>query len=665
MEVIRRLSIARKFLLIFILYLIPVGYVALNTINKNSASLDIVQQEINELQLINLFRSTLTSMAAVRGLTNAYLNGDVSVKIKISQLAEEVDLQFNLIKKNKNYSDLYANQKSMFIDIERDWLALKKNSFERPPAEVFTKYSQLLSATLSLTGSIKELGVLMTDSQKNTSFLIRILIDELPLLSEITGQTRGIGAGVAARKKFNSDTFISLSNKYQQLVIFKQQFFSRFERAIDNEPSLAIFEPDLERFKQSLGEFIITTQDKLIAPDTILIDSASYFKQGTRVIRESQDLQEQLYSNLSVLFASREQVLVQEIGLNVMSSLVLILAAIYLFSCFYKNMLESISQIKTCVDGVAEGDLTRSVAIQSNDEMKVIGEDINRMVENTKALVCEVSTTTNELVETAENSSATAVSTRQRISQQNVEVEQVATAMNQMSATVQDVAGNAEKTAASSASADSDSKHGLKILKETTVAINELASELDSAVLSINELQSNVDGIGSVLDVIQGIADQTNLLALNAAIEAARAGESGRGFAVVADEVRTLASKTQESTEEIRKMIDKLQKSAGQSVNAMVSGNEKSQQTVEAAERAGTALTKISESVGAISIMSEQIASAATEQSAVADEVNQSIINVKGISQSTEESALNSEKESQFLSEVASNLKALIARFIV
>lgn len=663
-QIINQLSIVKKFVLIFILYLIPVAYIGHYAVTKHQKAITATQNEIQALKLINLFKPVFINIAKSRGLTNAWLNGNTSAQKKLQQTYANVDNQLQTILANKIYlSSLSDKTRSEFNDIKQQWQQLKSNAQQLSAEESFTQHSMLIKKVHTLILSIMELSPLLTDSEVHTSFLIRTFVEEIPKIIEVTGQTRGMGAGIAAKKSFSSDTFIGLSNYYKQLILIKQSLSHSFISALGIDQSLSVLESVHQDAERKLSEFLDVTKNKLLDPETIQVSSDEYFSLGTQVIQLSSLLFDKTYQEIQIALEKREANIKFEVLINISSSLLLVLSAIYLFASFYYGMLDSITRIETCVNTVADGDLTTNIEIQSNDEMKHIGSNINRMIEHTKALVNKVHLATNDLVETASDNNRSASATSERIYQQNVEVEQVATAMNEMSATVQEVAANAEQTAQSTASADRDAKAGYQILQSSIRSINELADELEGASDSINDLQNNVKGISSVLDVIQGIADQTNLLALNAAIEAARAGESGRGFAVVADEVRTLASKTQESTEEIRQMIQKLQESASHSVKAMLSGNEKSQKTVVDAQDAGKALKQISESVGHISLMGEQIASASTQQSSVAEEINKSIMSVKDISELTGQSAKDSAENSQFLDTVAKNLKELLAKF--
>jgi len=663
--IISRLSLGKKFFVIFLLYLVPVTYIAYYAITKHKVDIEKTEQEINHLEIIKLFRPVLVNTANSRGLSNAFLHGNTGVQTEINQVQNKVDRQLSNINNNTQFKSLGDDNKRTFQNIISQWEQITVASNDLSPIQIFESHSAVITQTHNLIKSIMESGTLFTDSQAHTSFLIKTFVEELPLLIEISGKSRGMGAGIAAKGSFDSDSFIGLSNYYKQLSIIQQKISHSFASASKKHKSLTSVASTHRKLEQKLTEFLNTTNTKMLEPDSILISSDEYFSQGNQVIDLALALYEHTYRELNLSLKQRESDIIFEVWINILSSCFLILGAIYLFASFYKNMLDSISRIEKCVNQVAEGDLTADVQIQSSDEMKNIGTQINRMVENTKSLVTKVHSTTDDLANTASNNCQSATSTNERIEQQNIEVEQVATAMNEMSATVQEVASNAEQTASSTASADRDSKAGYDIVEGTITSIGELATELEDASSSINELQNNVTSIGSVLDVIQGIADQTNLLALNAAIEAARAGESGRGFAVVADEVRTLASKTQESTEEIRQMIDKLKQSASQSVKAMNSGTNKSQQTVDDAHKAGEALKQISESVGHISLMGEQIASAATEQSTVAEEINRSIMSVKDISELTGQSAQGLAKDSQFLNDVAQNLKMLVAHFKV
>jgi len=248
---------------------------------------------------------------------------------------------------------------------------------------------------------------------------------------------------------------------------------------------------------------------------------------------------------------------------------------------------------------------------------------------------------------------------------QQTETDLVATAINEMSATVQEVATNASDAETAAQNAKTESLNGTKVVMDTIDSINTLANEVEHSAEVIHKLEEDAGQISDIVNVIRGIAEQTNLLALNAAIEAARAGEQGRGFAVVADEVRTLASRTQESTTQIQEMIEKLQAGTRKAVTAMNANREKAQETVEHASKTSDSLLAISSAVQIINDMNTQIATAAEEQTAVAEEINKSIIN---ISQVAEESTAGSEltlASSNDLTNLAGELVELVLKFRV
>ena len=225
-------------------------------------------------------------------------------------------------------------------------------------------------------------------------------------------------------------------------------------------------------------------------------------------------------------------------------------------SSFITNLI--VSAIRKAIT-TASGDLTQSIKVESKDEVGELLTAMNGMREKLLGMLSDISETTAQLSTASEEMSVVTAQTSQTIQNQHSETEQVATAMNEMTATVRDVASSITQTASSANEANEQTTEGTRVVQQAIGQINELAKQLDTSSQAINEVDQQSEAISTVLDVIKGIAEQTNLLALNAAIEAARAGEQGRGFAVVADEVRTLASRTQQSTEEINTIIEKLQ----------------------------------------------------------------------------------------------------------
>lgn len=325
-----------------------------------------------------------------------------------------------------------------------------------------------------------------------------------------------------------------------------------------------------------------------------------------------------------------------------------------------QNMAESLNDIAK-----GEGDLTKRLTVSGKDEIAQLGLAFNLFVEKLQAIITEVSGATDEVKGAAKTINDQTVTISNQLYSHNSEVDQIVTAITEMSATANDVAQNTNSVAEAT---DDASDYVLKAQECVDISLNEvsqLMNQIDSAADNISSLSEQSKKINSVLSVIGGIAEQTNLLALNAAIEAARAGEQGRGFAVVADEVRSLASRTQASTVEINEMLSELHKLVGQAVDAMEQSQKSGVRSVDSSKAISESLGAVTSSVTSINDMSTQIATAATEQSSVTEEINRNITSVQEI---VNELLSSSQQAAEVSTSVASSgdyLSTLVSQFKV
>ncbi len=315
------------------------------------------------------------------------------------------------------------------------------------------------------------------------------------------------------------------------------------------------------------------------------------------------------------------------------------------------------------VERIASGDLTATAAITRRDELGVLQRGIQQMGVTLRELIGGIRDGVSQISSAAEELSAVTMQTSAGVNSQKDETDQVATAMHEMSATVHEVARNAEQAAQAATEADVEARDGDRVVAEVVTQIERMASEVIRSSEAMTALQSDSDKIGSVMGVIRAVAEQTNLLALNAAIEAARAGEAGRGFAVVADEVRGLAQRTQKSTEEIEQLVSALHGGTQQVAAIMQGSRSLTDSSVELARRAGTSLASITRTVSNIQAMNQQIATAAEEQSAVAEEISRSVVNVRDVAEQTATASEETAASSVELARLGTQLQTMVSRF--
>jgi methyl-accepting chemotaxis protein len=328
-------------------------------------------------------------------------------------------------------------------------------------------------------------------------------------------------------------------------------------------------------------------------------------------------------------------------------------------------VIRRVNDLRVTMEEVArDADLGHQVSQASQqDEIGGMARAFAHMLETFRNSMQEVAASSTRLNQMASNVAEVSQRTREGVLGQQREIGMVADAMNQMNESVQEIAGNAVRTAQASQQATDEASNGALVSTEALGGISNLMQQIDNAAKVIKKVDTDSENIGKVLDVIRGIAEQTNLLALNAAIEAARAGEAGRGFAVVADEVRTLASRSQQSAEEIRQMIEKLQAGARDAVNAMDGAKDKAVSSEEQVEAAAESLAMIAGEVSSISDMNNQIATAAEEQTAVADEINANVNNITRVADEAAEGASHTSQISDELVALSGQLEKLVSRF--
>ena len=653
-------------LFISIAFITPLLITMYLLVSEQLKTIEFSKNEQLGIEYIVPLRQLIQHFPEHRGMTNAYLSGNESFKSKIYAQRKQLVADFRLIDEVDRRLGNKLGTTTKWNSIKTNWGRLESVAFNGPAKEIFSRHTQIIAELLDLVKHVSDNSNLTLDPELDSFYIKEAIVTLLPQVIENLGQARGIASGLAARKIVLKKESIKLTS----LISVVQKNLNALKRGMQvlSQSNAELSRKIGSQVNQTLSvseNYLKFLQLEMLNTDLIRVDSATVFSKGTETIKVNFNILDMLAPELTLLLEQRVSDLYSKMTLLITLIIAVTLIAIYLFAGFFQSFEIAIAKLKMSASSLASGNLVQRVHLDNKDELADLASSFNAMADKFSDVIRQLEISIDTLASSAKQMSMTSHKTNKGVQQQQEQIEQVATAMTEMAATVQEVAKHASETAAATQGAHKSAIRGQEAVKHTTTVIRALSDEIDLATTVVQQVADDSDKIGSVLGVIQSIAEQTNLLALNAAIEAARAGENGRGFAVVADEVRTLASRTQESTEEIHKMIERLQTGTAKAVTVMLEGKKRSENTVIETDKENQLLQEIASSVVNIDDMATHIASASEEQAAVAEEMSRNISNISHVTEQSAQSSVQISQSSEDLARLASDLQVIISRFKV
>jgi len=599
------------------------------------AGISIAEKELKGLELLSSAQALTNRISTSRGTAAVLLNGDKSYQTHSSQSIQEVSAALKaLIDTNTALEDPFALNQDL-SEIENSWQSLSREISGLTLTTNLERHGSLIKNLSSIMLAIVERSNLIADPELDVNYMINGVLLELPYVTEMMAQTRDMGVEYAAGN-FNTDNHAILTAFSADFIRYQKNLTTRLDAIYrENHQAQGLLSSAADSVGTAMKTFDSVLNNDLLTEAGGTTKPGKLYKKSSSAINSLNGLIDAVTPILNKRLTERLAA-VENSRIVVLSLVILfVFLAAYLFVGFYRSVMESIGILNDQIGNMAEGDLCSRVELASHDELTMVADGINRMADRFSSLVSGVISTADNVATSSEQTSQSISQTLQGVQNQRAELEVVASSVQHMTDSVQAVVGNAGDASQAAEKADGDVSDGLDVISQAVTTINDLEKQVDVANTAIAQLATNSENIGTVLDVIRGIAEQTNLLALNAAIEAARAGEQGRGFAVVADEVRTLASRTHESTQEIESMISELQAGAKHAVDAMESGQQQTKVGVDHTRHAGDALNAIAEAVGTIKGLNQQIVSSTEEQNSVSTGINQTISNINSMAEQT------------------------------
>ncbi|MBE7927249.1 methyl-accepting chemotaxis protein [Pseudomonas saudiphocaensis] len=663
-----RLSFAMKFSLISVLFFVPMLLTNFYLARDSYQEFVGTRHELQSLDLLNnalQLRRQLEDwkdLVEIEGIIGQS-GGDQALQARLENAERELSMRMQALLPVSDDADQVEE-----FNGRRDGLAaaLRNAQAQQSLQAKAAMARALLGDAQVMIKLIASQSGLSQDSQRDVRMLSELLTSVTPVITATLGEGRAVGAYTFGQGYLNSDASNALDALLLELEKQQSQYAAQLQAVLAGSAAAL---QHLDSFARESRESLRITsdifQDQVIMSETLDQPWHAFYDLVSREMAKTYGLNDAILGFLDAELGVRlEQERLLMTGLLVALALVFVLV-VYLYSAFYISTRASLRSLGATMDRVAAGDMTVRCEVHSRDELGELGQVFNQTVARIRELIERVGQTVTEVERQATRVERVSGESNHTVSGQRGQIEQVATAMNEMSATAQAVASSASSAVGSAHDVNQQTVGGRELVEAQVQGIERLATEIDQSVEVINRLAGDSKTISQVLDVIKGVAEQTNLLALNAAIEAARAGEQGRGFAVVADEVRNLARRTQQSTEEIEQMISRLQGGVGAAVKSMGASHAMADATVQQSAQVRQALENILGAVGVIVDQNQQIAAAAEQQTAVAQDIDRNIVAINEAGQRTAEGAGQTAQASQELSALVGRLQQLIAAFKV
>jgi methyl-accepting chemotaxis protein len=640
------------------------------------ANIDNSIQQVNQLSLPALNKSSKLQTEFMLISKAAQASFYTASEKELSPLKEQVSKQKLLFNKlHAELEDVVKNNPNLSKsskEVEQTY-----HSFIATVEELLSEKSNQLKLIDTLKKQLETIDITIEDA--NSVILDIIDIDNLEDANPRAYQAANTLENNFMSVMTNSTDMLTVKNQ-QTLDIVKKEQAYYFEEVLR---TVELIKPAIEG---SNNDLYTDLQSYVNTLKTNIIGSKSIAANSKRLIDAANLTAEQLVESENATAMALKQIdelvdeasnvafdLQSEVRIDVESAtlwtwigmIVATLLAIVIAIMTVNRIIKPLAEVNRILDIVANGDMTQRLDDSAADEFGELSRSCNTLIDSLRSLIKGIISRSTQLAAASEETSTITAESSQAISNQQAQVEQAATATTQMNSTSQTVSQSAQQALNEIKNADKEADRVKGISNNNKATIEQLAQEVGDASHVINKLHQDSASIGSILDVIRGIADQTNLLALNAAIEAARAGEYGRGFAVVADEVRSLASKTQESTQEIQSMIESLQTGAEAAVTAMNKGKQQAESCVEQSDLANTALDSITFAVSQAHDVSEEISTAAQEQQQVSQEISERLESIVAIAEQTAEGANQTNISSSEVAKLAEELRLSVDKFKV
>lgn len=665
-RLMNRLSFGMKFSLISALFFVPMLVTNFYLVRDSYQVFVHTQIEAQGLQLLDASLNTTAQLEHWHDLLR--INAVIGQGGTTGELEQRIERLQKDIANQWQHLELVqgsAEQRADFDSKRNQLLAQLEAVHQQPSLQTRAVMAgELLASGVLFNRFITSQTGLSQDTDLEVRQLVALITEVTPDVTQSLGEGRAVASLSMARGYLDSTN----SNLLDNLQLGLDKLSAEYEMKLNEALSGSIAAS--QALSSYAAESRVTLQDalRLLEDDVIMADSldkpwGDLYQQTSTLIDKTHNLNSQVIDYLAGVLGERLVSYRWQMSLLIAALAAVFLLIGYLYSAFYVSTRSSLRSLGLVMDQVAAGDLTAHFKVQSRDELSELGGAFNQTVQRIHALLEQVNNTVHDVEGQATRVLSVSAQSNTAAAEQRAQIEQVATAMNEMSATSQEVANSAASAVGNAQSVNDETISGRVQVEQQVSNIQKLAQEIDGSVVAINQLATNSKSIGQVLDVIKGIAEQTNLLALNAAIEAARAGEQGRGFAVVADEVRNLAQRTQHSTAEIEQMISQLHGGVSSAVKAMSASHVMADETVAQSVEVQSALENILAAVGMIVDQIQQIAAAAEQQTAVAHDIDQNIVQINQTGELTAQGADETAQASQDMSAQVEHLKTLISAF--